>query len=159
MTPEEKIKSMGLTLQDFEKIGYYGDEYGKMKAFHLAGKVLFLSAHVPIWEGKIIHPGRLGEPVTIPEGYEAGRLTALNVLAGVKQAIGPLSGIKSLVRSVIYIPCAPDFTQVHKVADGMTDLLVEILGEEKGRGGRAAIGVQRLANDICFEAWCTFEIE
>lgn len=159
MTPEETIDSLGLQLQDFNEIGYYGDEYGKMKPYHLAGKVLFLSAHVPIWDGEIVHPGRLGEPVTIAQGYEAGRLTGLNVLAGVKQAIGELSGIKSLVRSVIFIPCAPDFTQVHKVADGMTDLLVKILGEEKGRGGRAAIGVQRLANDICFEAWCTFELD
>jgi YjgF/chorismate_mutase-like, putative endoribonuclease len=159
MTPEQRLESMGLKLQDFDAIGYYGHAYGKMKPYHLTGQLLFLSAHVPIWDGHIVHPGRLGEAVTIEQGYEAGRLTGLNVLAGVKQAVGELGRITSLVRSIIFIASAPEFTQVHKVADGMTDVLAEVLGEEKGTGGRAAIGVQRLANDICFEAWCTFEVE
>lgn len=158
MTPEQKLAAMGLTLQDFDKIGYYGAEYGTMKSYHRSGNVLFLSAHVPIWEGKVISPGRLGEAVTIEQGYAAARIAGLNVLAGVKQAVGELSRVQALIRSLLFIPCAPDFTDVHKVADGMTDLLREVLGPEKGVGGRASIGVQRLATDICFEAWCTFEV-
>jgi hypothetical protein len=158
MTPEQKLAAMGLTLQDFDKIGYYGAEYGTMKPYHLSGNVLFLSAHVPIWDGKVISPGRLGEAVTIEQGYAAARIAGLNVLAGVKQAVGELSRVQALIRSLVFIPCAPDFTDVHKVADGMTDLLREVLGPEKGVGGRASIGVQRLATDICFEAWCTFEV-
>lgn len=158
MTPEQKLAASGLELQDFNRIGYYGTDYGAMKPYHLSGKVLFLSAHVPIWEGKVIHPGRLGEAVTIAQGYEAGRITALNVLSGVKQAVGELSRVEALIRSLVFIPCAPDFTEVNKVADGMTDLLREVLGPEKGVGGRASIGVQRLATDICLEAWCSFEV-
>jgi hypothetical protein len=87
------------------------------------------------------------------------KVPRLTGLAGVKQAVGELGRITSLARSIIFIASAPEFTQVHKVADGMTDVLAEVLGEEKGTGGRAAIGVQRLANDICFEAWCTFEVQ
>ncbi|MFO1088157.1 MAG: RidA family protein [Hyphomicrobiales bacterium] len=158
MTPEEKLKSLGLTLQDFDKIGYYGVEYGKMKSYHISGKVLFLSAHVPIWENRIIHPGRIGEDVTLEQGYEAARIAGLNVLGGVKQAVGRLDTV-TLVRSLCFIPCAPDFNQMNKVADGMTDLIAEVLGPDRGLGGRASIGVQRLANDICFESWCTFEID
>jgi enamine deaminase RidA (YjgF/YER057c/UK114 family) len=159
MTPEQRIEDLGLALPDFGEKGYYGGNFGTMKPFHIEGTVLHLSGHVP-WkpEGGLLHPGRLGSTVTIPQGYEAARLTALNALAGARHALGSLSRIRAVIKSLNFVACEPDFTEVHKVSSGLSDLLVEVFGEEVGLGGRATIGVQTLADNICFETWIQFSI-
>ncbi|MBT6119811.1 MAG: RidA family protein [Rhodospirillaceae bacterium] len=159
MTPERRIEELGIELPDFGETGYYGGNFGTMKPFHIEGTVLHLSGHVP-WkpEGGLLHPGRLGSAVTIPQGYEAARLTAINALAGARHALGSLSCIRSVIKSLNFVACEPDFTDIHKVSSGLSDLLVEVFGEEIGLGGRATIGVQTLADNICFETWIQFSI-
>jgi enamine deaminase RidA (YjgF/YER057c/UK114 family) len=141
MTPEQRIEDLGLALPDFGEKGYYGGNFGTMKPFHIEGTVLHLSGHVP-WkpEGGLLHPGRLGSTVTIPQGYEAARLTALNALAGARHALGSLSRIRAVIKSLNFVACEPDFTEVHKVSSGLSDLLVEVFGEEVGLGGRVGGG-------------------
>lgn len=159
MTPEQRIEDLGLVLPDFGETGYYGGNFGTMKPFHIEGTVLHLSGHVP-WkpEGGLLHPGRLGAAVTVPQGYEAARLTALNALAGARHALGSLSRVRCVIKSLNFVACEPDFTDIHKVSSGLSDLLVEVFGEEVGLGGRATIGVQTLADNICFETWIQFSI-
>ena len=86
-----------------------------MKPYHIAGNLLFLSGHVPQRGGTIIYPGRLGAGLTLEKGREAARLTGLNVIAGIKQAVGDLDRVKSIVRSLNFVVCTPDFTEVHHV--------------------------------------------
>ncbi len=62
------------------------------------------------------------------------------------------------MRSLNFIASAPDFTEPHKVASGLTDLFEQVFGEEIGVGPRASIGVMSLADDYCFETWVTVEI-
>jgi enamine deaminase RidA (YjgF/YER057c/UK114 family) len=131
-----------------------------MKSHHQTGNLLFLSGHIPEYpDGSLLHPGRLGEDITIEQGYEAARLTALNCLAGIRLALGTLNRVRSLVRSLNFVVCTPTFTDVHKVSSGATDLFVEVFGEEAGLGGRATIGVMTLARNNCFENWLTVEVE
>ncbi|MGQ0670032.1 MAG: RidA family protein [Actinomycetota bacterium] len=131
-----------------------------MKAHHQVGALLFLSGHVPEeTDGTILHPGRLGAEVTIEQGYKAARLTGLNCLAGIRLALGSLNRVKSIVRSLCFVVCTPEFHEVHKVSSGATDLFVEVFGEEAGLGGRATIGVTSLARNHCFEIWLTVEVK
>ena len=134
MKVEQKLSQLSIDLPDFSKIGYYGSTFGSMKSHHRVGNLLFLSGHIPWQDGKPVHPGILGKGLTIEQGYEAARLTAINCLAGIKLAIGDLDGIASLVRSLNFVVCTPEFTDVNKVSSGATDLFVEVLGEEKGLG-------------------------
>ena len=158
MKVEEKLEAMGIELPDFSRDGYYGASYGSMKAHHRTGDILFLSGHIPESGGKLIHPGVLGKNVTIEQGYEAARVTAINCLAGIKYATGDLDNVVSVIRSLNFVVCTPDFLEVNRMSSGATDLFVEVFGEEKGLGGRATIGVTSLSSGHCFEDWLTVEV-
>jgi hypothetical protein len=157
--PEMLALRMGLDIPDFDRDGYYGAGYGTMKPFHRIGSLLFLSGHVAQAGSEITHKGRLGAGLTVEEGYQAARRTGLNVLGGIRQAVGSLDRVKGIVRSLNFVVCTPEFEEVHKVSSGLSDLLVEVFGPERGLGGRATIGVMALAGGVCFETWVTVEVE
>lgn len=154
----QRLRDLGISLPDFGKVGYYGTEYGKMKAHHQVGRLLFLSGHVPERNGAILYPGRLGETVTVEQGYEAARLVGINCLAGIVHAIGDLDRVVGIVRTLCFVVCTPTFYDVHKVSSGATDLFADVLGD-RGIGGRATIGVMSLAKNHCVELWLTAEVE
>jgi enamine deaminase RidA (YjgF/YER057c/UK114 family) len=160
MDYEARVRELGLDLPDYSQTPYYGPSYGSMKAHHRVGSVLYLSGHVPeLADGAILHPGRLGAEVSLEQGYEAARLVGINCLAGIKHAVGDLNRVKSLVRSLNFVVCTPDFYDVHKVSSGATDLFRDVFGDDAGLGGRATIGVMSLARNHCFENWLTVELE
>jgi enamine deaminase RidA (YjgF/YER057c/UK114 family) len=157
---DRRVEELGLEVPDYTVNPYYGPTYGSMKAHHQVGTLLFLSGHVPEYpDGTILYPGRLGTEVSIDQGYEAARLTALNCLAGIRFALGTLDRVVSIVRSLNFVVCTHEFHDVHLVSSGATDLFRDIFGEERGLGGRATIGVMSLARNHCFENWLTVEVE
>jgi len=158
MRIEKRIAELGIELPDFGPTTYYGASYGKMKPCHLKDGVLYLSGHVPERGGQIVNPGRLGATVTLEQGYEAARVTGINVLAGMKQALGDLDRVAAIIKSLNFVVCEPDFYDVNKVSSGLTDLLAEVFGDEAGIGCRATIGVQSLARNHCFETWLEAEV-
>jgi enamine deaminase RidA (YjgF/YER057c/UK114 family) len=157
-SPEAMALRMGLDLPNFDRDGYYGAGYGTMKPYHRVGSLLFLSGHVAQVGAEVTHRGRLGADLTVEQGYAAARQTGLNVLGGIRQAVGSLDRVKGIVRTLNFVVCTPEFQEVHKVSSGLSDLLVEVFGPERGLGGRATIGVMALANGVCFETWATVEI-
>ena len=159
MGAEARVKELGLEVPDYGPSTYWGATYGKMKPFYIKDKVLYLSGQVPMWKGEVFNPGRLGATVNFEEGREAARITGLNCLAGVRQALGSLDHVKALIRSLNFVVCEPDYYNVHEVSSGMTDLFAEVWGDEIGIGCRATIGVQSLAGNNCFETWTEFEIK
>jgi enamine deaminase RidA (YjgF/YER057c/UK114 family) len=149
---------MGLELPDFARTGYYGSDIGTMKSHHLAGTTLTLSGHIPMQaDGTLLHAGIVGRDVTVEQGYEAARLTAINVLAGIRLAVGSLDRVASIVKTLNFVRADFDFTDVPKVSNGCSDLLVEVFGEA-GRAPRATIGITSLHGGACFETWVTVEI-
>ncbi len=156
---EQIALSMGLDIPDFDVIGYYGADYGTMKPFHRMGSLLFLSGHVAQTGVTITHKGRLGADLTTEQGYAAARQTGLNLLGGIRQAVGSLDRVRSIVRTLNFVVCTPDYQDVHKVSSGLSDLLLQVFGPERGLGGRATIGVMALAGGVCFETWATVEVE
>jgi enamine deaminase RidA (YjgF/YER057c/UK114 family) len=156
---DRRLAELGIELPVYENDTYYGaTTYGSMKPFHIIGNVLHLSGHVPERYGQLVHPGRLGETVTLQQGIEAARITGINAMAGMKQALGDLDRVAAIVKSLNFVACAPDFYDVHKVSSGMTDMLAEVFGRDMGIGCRATIGIQTLALNNCFETWMEVEI-
>ncbi|MBS7540909.1 RidA family protein [Ancylobacter lacus] len=161
MSATQRLAELGLTLPvRGGGADYYGKLYGKMKPHYISDRLLFLSGQTAgvDAEGRVLFPGRLGRDVTIEQGYEAARLTALNCLGCIADAVGDLDRVTGIVRSLNFIACAPDFTAPHKVASGLSDLFEQVFGPEIGVGGRGSIGVMSLADDYCFETWVTVEI-
>jgi len=160
-TPEQRVARLGLEIPDFAKEGYYGaDVYGSMKPHHISGNILFLSGHTPDQpDGTVRYPGRLGDTLTVEEGYEAARLTALNCLGGIRLALGSLDRVEAVVRALCFVVSTPEFTDVHRVSSGYSDLFAEVFGPAAGLGGRATIGVTSLAGGSSFENWVTVEIK
>src|SRR5207245_1568718 len=87
--------------------------------------------------------GRLGEDIGIEEGAEATRRCALQALAALKSELGSLDRVKRIARVGVYVASAVGFTEQSRVANGASDLLVEVFGEA-GRHARAAVGVSEL---------------
>jgi enamine deaminase RidA (YjgF/YER057c/UK114 family) len=156
MNFDQRIEELGLAVPDFAVVPYTGLQYGAVKPHHLAGSLLFLSGHMPERpDGSVVHPGALGRDLTAGQGYEAARVAGLNVLGGIRYALGTLDPV---VRSLNFVVCTPDFHDIHLVADGVTDLLRDVFGEDAGVGGRATVGVTSLARNHCFETWLTLEV-
>ena len=137
---------------------YYDAAYGTVKPFHITDAVLHLSGHVPVRNGVPLHPVRLGETMSIEQGIEAAQWTAMNALAGMKQALGDLGRVVSLIKSLNFVACAPTFTDMHVISTAMADRLVDVLGPARGIGARATIGVQSLAGNHCYESRIEVEV-
>jgi YjgF/chorismate_mutase-like, putative endoribonuclease len=92
----------------------------------------------------------VGVAVTLDQAYEAARNCALNHLAIMKAALGDLDRVERIVKVVGYVNVAPGFTDMPKVVNGESDLLVQLLGD-RGQHARAAVGVASLSQDAPVE--------
>jgi enamine deaminase RidA (YjgF/YER057c/UK114 family) len=109
----------------------------------ISGDHAYVAGQVPLEDGTVLSSGKLGAEVTVEQGQEATRRCALQALAALRAALGSLDRVKGIVRLDVFVASAPGFTDQPKVANGASDLLVEIFGEE-GRHARAAVGVSEL---------------
>jgi enamine deaminase RidA (YjgF/YER057c/UK114 family) len=108
-----------------------------------AGSLLFLSGILPVAERKLAISGRLGDNLSVQEGQEAARIASLNALAAAKQYLGGLDRLKKLVKLTVLIATTEQFAEHASVADGASNLFVEIFGPEAGHT-RVVYGVQSL---------------
>ncbi|MGQ7792945.1 RidA family protein [Faunimonas sp. B44] len=116
----------------------------------LQGDLLFVSGQLPLSEGKVAVRGKLGESVSVEDGRRAARLCAVNILAQAQAALGDLERVRAIVRIGVFVASVPDFVEQHVVANGASDLLVEVLGDA-GRHARAAVGMSALPLDAAVE--------
>lgn len=151
MTPEEKLRSMGIELPDMPK------PLGSYVPFTRTGNLLYLSGMLPLKEGKLFRTGKVGESVTPEDAVECARLAAINALAVLRAAVGSLEKIKQCLKINGYIASASDFTGQPKVLNGASDLMFEIFGET-GKHARAAVGVNVLPMDSPVEIEFIFEV-
>jgi len=105
-----------------------------------SGRLLFVSGMLPFQQGAVLHPGRLGEGVSLEEGAAAARQAALNGLAVVAAAAGSLDRVARVVRINGYVASVPTFHQQPAVMNGASDLLAAVFGPG-GRHSRVAVGV------------------
>src|SRR5882762_7850365 len=107
------------------------------------GNLLFLSGMLPVVDGKLVVSGRLGENLSVKQGQEAARIASLNALAAAKQHLGTLNRLKKLVKLTVLMATTEQFVDHAPVADGASNLFVEIFGPEAGHV-RLVYGVQSL---------------
>lgn len=129
----------------------------KFELVRLAGDVAYVSGHGPIDGTRPLVRGKVGDQLTIDQGYAAARMTALSMLASLRDALGSLDRVRGWIKVLGFINCAPGFNQTSPVIDGFTDLILE-LWPENGRHARSAIGVAELPFDIPVEVEAVVEI-
>lgn len=121
-----------------------------------AGQLVFVSGQVSLL-GEEKYTGKVGREHGIEGGIKAARLCGINVLAQLKVALGDLEKVRRVVKLTGFVNCTADFTEPHKVVNGCSDFLIDILGE-RGRHARSAIGVAALPLDATVEIEAIVEI-
>ncbi|MDQ3442639.1 MAG: RidA family protein [Chloroflexota bacterium] len=147
--PDDKLKELGIEIED-------------KTTFHpavalgvISGNLLYLSGSTPSdprWKG------RVGEALTVEEGYQAARDCTINQIAAAKSVLGDLGRIKRVVKVLGMVNAAPNFPDTPAVVHGASELYFAVFGE-KGVHARSAVGLQALPSDVAVEIETIFEIE
>ena len=143
MTPEEKLKSLGLVLPKVPT------PVGNYVPFKIDGRTIYLSGQGPRRPDGTLVSGRVGEDVSVEQAYECARLVGLGLLAAAKLAAGDLGKVETL-KLLGMVNAVPGFTEQPKVINGCSDLFVEVLGD-RGRHARSAVGMGSLPGNIPVE--------
>jgi enamine deaminase RidA (YjgF/YER057c/UK114 family) len=148
---EDRLKELNLELPTL------GDALGNYVGAVRTGNLVFLSGRGPRWEGQFQCVGKLGQDVTVEEGYAAARLTALNLLASLKTEIGDLDRVTRIVKLVGMVASDPSFTDQPSVVNGASDLLVAVFGD-RGKHARSSLGVAVLPMNTSVEVELIVEV-
>lgn len=149
---EQRLKEKNIVLpQDARPIANY-------VSWVRTGNLIFLAGKGPLKQDGTYITGKVGKDLTVQEGYDAARLTAIVQLAALKAAIGNLDKVKRVVKVLGMVNCESTFTDHPKVINGFSDLIVDIFGE-KGKHARSAVGMCSLPNNIAVEVEMIVEIE
>lgn len=126
--------------------------------FVVSGNLAFISGQVTVGSDGLKYVGTIGAGLTLEDGKAAARLCAINVLAQLKAAAGGnLDRVKRCVKLTVFVNAAPGFAQHPEVANGASDLFVEIFGDA-GRHARAAVGAGSLPRNVAVEVEAVFEL-
>ena len=153
---EEKIQDLNITLPiPGEPIANYVPtvRFSETKNSML----VYVSGTGPRKENGDYITGRLGEDMTIEEGYNAARLTGINILASLKKEIGDLNKIKRFVKVIGMVNSTSDFYQQPAVVNGFSDFIVEVFGD-RGKHARSAVGMVSLPSNIAVEIEVVVEV-
>jgi enamine deaminase RidA (YjgF/YER057c/UK114 family) len=152
MTPEAVLARLGLELPT------PNTPVGAYVMATQAGPLLFVSGHGAFREGSPVHLGRLGADLSTAQGAAAAEVVMLNLLATVKARLGELSRVARFLKVVVFVSSTEDFAEQHLVADGATNLLLQVFGDEAGRPARSAVGVAGLPLGFAVEIEAVLEI-
>jgi enamine deaminase RidA (YjgF/YER057c/UK114 family) len=117
--------------------------------FVRAGNLLFISGHIARKDGKP-WTGKLGAELTTAEGKQAAQAIAVDLLATLQAAVGDLSKIRRIVKLLVLVNSATTFTEQHLVANGASELFLDVFGE-RGAHARSAFGVAQIPLGSCVE--------
>lgn len=151
-TPEQKLQSLGIVLPaPTNPVANY-------VKFVRTGNLIFLSGHGPANADGKYTTGKLGKELSIEEGYNAAKLTGINLLSTLKTAVGDLSKVKRIVKVLGMVNSTEQFTDQPKVINGFSDLMVAIFGD-KGKHARSAVGMASLPMNMAVEIEMIVEVE
>ena len=151
MTVEERLRELGLALPAPTQA-----PPGVVLPFawvRVAGGRALVSGHGPTNpDGTLARPlGKVGAEVTVEQGYQAARLTALAILASLKRELGDLERVDCWVRAFGMVNAAPGFDRQPAVINGFSDLILALYGPERGQHARSAVGMAELPFGIPVE--------
>ena len=141
---DSRLAELGIVLPDPPRPA------GNYQPWIFHDELLFLSGQLPIEGGKLRYLGQVGGELSEEEGYAAARLSALNVLAQIRAALGDFSRLATLLRVEGHVASAPGWNNAPAVLNGASDLFVSVLGE-RGRHSRTAFTPERLPLNLSIE--------
>jgi len=148
----ERLKELKITLN---KPGTPAANYVKART---SGNLVFLSGHGPRKPDGGFMQGKVGRDLTLEEGYTAAHLTGLDLLSSLEQEIGDLNRVQRFVKVLGMVNVDPSFTDMPKVINGFSDLMVDLFGE-RGKHARSAVGMASLPANIPVEIEMIVEIK
>jgi len=143
MSVYDKLKSLNITLPKLDPPA------AAFVPFVRAGNLIFISGHIARKDG-VPRTGKLGADLTTAEGKEAAQGIAIDLLATLQAAVGDLNKVRRIVKLLVLVNSATTFTEQHLVANGASELLIDIFGE-KGAHARSAFGVAQIPLGACVE--------
>ncbi len=127
--------------------------------YAISGNLVSISGQLPMKDGKPQDIGKVGREFSVEQGQGTAKLCGINILSHLKAACGgDLSKVKRCVRLGVFVNSTEDFVDQPKVANGISDMMVEIFGKEIGSHSRAAVGVAQLPFGVAVEVEALFEI-
>ncbi|MBO6513418.1 MAG: RidA family protein [Phycisphaerales bacterium] len=152
-TIEQRLKELNITLPNPPK------PVASYVPARQTGSLVHISGQIPMAEGSLLATGIVPTDVDQDTATQCARQCTLNALANLQNAIGSLDRVTKVVKAGIFVAASKDFGAHPQIANGCSDLLVEIFGQEKGQHARAAIGVASLPLNVPVEIEYIFEIE
>ncbi len=150
--PEAKLKSLGIELTEV------GAPVANYVNAVKTGNLIFLAGKGPKKADGNYIKGKLGQELTVEEGYEAAKIVAVNQLSVLKKELGNLKKVKRIVKVLGMVNSSPDFGDQPEVINGFSDLMVEVFGG-KGKHARAAVGMAALPRNIAVEIEMIVEVK
>ena len=148
---EAKLKELGITLpQPPKPVANYVNAVR-------TGNLIFLAGKGPKRADGSEITGKLGSEISIEEGYEAARLTAINQLSVLKAELGDLNKVKRIVKVLGMVNSDPSFVEQPKLVNGFSDMMVAVFGD-RGRHARAAVGMASLPRGQAVEIEMIVEV-
>ena len=151
MSVYEKLKALNISLPEVTQ------PVAAFVPFVRSGKLLFVSGHIAKIDGKP-WVGQLGRELSTEQGKDAARGVAIDLLGTLHGALGDLEKVRRILKLLVLVNSDPSFTEQHLVADGASELLVEVFGD-KGKHARAAFGVAQIPFGSCVEIDLVAEVE
>ena len=148
---EKKINALGLELPPAPSAA------GIYHPVVITGNQLYVSGQVPVQSNGELIKGKVGRDLTLEEGQRAARQVGLTMLATIRAQIGDLDKIKRLIKTLGMVNCYPEFEQHPQTINGFSQLMVDVFGEEFGKGARSAVGMSLPAN-VAIEIEAVFEL-
>lgn len=144
MSAEARLKELGIVLPKVPA------PVANYLPYRVAGNLLFLAGQGPRDENGNLLSGKLGADVSVEEGYKRARIIGLQLLSATRTALGSLDRVDTVVKMLCMVNAVPEFKEHPKVANGMSDLFVEVFGEN-GKHARSAVGMGSLPGQISVE--------
>ena len=151
MNIEKRLAELGITLPDSSP----------PKAMYIpvkqTGNLLFVAGQIPVKDGVMLHPGHVGEEVTLEQAQEAAAQCIVNMLSALRVYLGDLDKVKNVIKVQAFVSSKTGFNQQHIVVNTASQLLYDVFGEA-GRHARTAVGVNQLPMDAPVEIEAIIEI-
>jgi enamine deaminase RidA (YjgF/YER057c/UK114 family) len=149
---EARLKELGIELP------HASAPVANYVPYTVSGNLVVVSGQVSVRNGKAEFVGKLGASITVPDGQQAAKLCALNILAHLRNACGgDLDRVKRVLRLGGFVNCTAEFTDMPQVVNGASDLMVQVFGDA-GKHARAAVGVASLPLGVAVEVEAMFEL-
>lgn len=152
MKIEQKIAALGLEMPNNPP-----NPAAKILMYRRSGNIVYLSGHGPSRGGVNQYIGKLGQEFTAEQGYEAAKLTMLNLLESLQKCIGDLDKVTQVIKLLGLVNSTLDFTGQPAVINGATELLIELYGDA-GRHARSAVGMAQLPGGMAVEIEMIVEV-